>query len=94
MTSITLARPAVREPTAIRLAESGLLPDPLIRLGIRRLLRERARSLAAGGIEAQLERESAFVERLRHAPLVVEQAAANAQHYEVPADFFALCLGP
>lgn len=94
MTSITLSQQSIREPVAIRLAESGLLPDALVRLGIRRLLRERARSLAAGGIEAQLERESAFVDRLRNSPLVVEQAAANAQHYEVPADFFALCLGP
>jgi cyclopropane-fatty-acyl-phospholipid synthase len=94
MTSITLTPTTVREPFTIRLAESGLLPDPLIRLGIRRLLRERSRSLAAGGIEAQLERESSFVDRLKSAPLVVEQAAANAQHYEVPADFFSLCLGP
>lgn len=92
--STTLAQPAPREPFTIRLAESGLLPDALIRVGIRRLLAERARSLAEGGIEAQQERESAFVARLRAAPLVVEQAAANAQHYEVPAPFFGLCLGP
>ena len=89
---LTLA--PVREPLAIRLAESAVLPDLAIRHGIRRLLRERAASLALGGVDAQQEREQAFVDRLRQAPLAVEQRAANAQHYEVPAAFFGLCLGP
>jgi cyclopropane-fatty-acyl-phospholipid synthase len=92
MTALALA--PVREPLAIRLAEGGALPDAAIRVGIRRLLRERAASLAVGGVEAQQEREQVFVERLRQAPLAVEQRAANAQHYEVPTDFFGLCLGP
>ena len=34
--------------TAIRLAERGLLPDGLIRLGIRKLLRHRLRQIDPG----------------------------------------------
>jgi cyclopropane-fatty-acyl-phospholipid synthase len=94
MTAAVLPAAAFREPLSIRLAESGLLPDALIRSGIRRLLAGRAAELAAGGVEAQREREAAFVERLRRAPLAVEQTAANQQHYEVPPEFFGLALGP
>jgi len=32
--------------------------------------------------------------RLAEAPVAVRADAANAQHYEVPAEFFELCLGP
>ena len=90
----TLALAPVREPLAIRLAESAVLPDAVIRFGIRRLLRERAASLAHGGVDAQQEREQAFVDRLRQAPLAVATHAANAQHYELPAAFYGCCLGP
>jgi cyclopropane-fatty-acyl-phospholipid synthase len=86
--------PAVtREPLGIRLAEAGRLPDLAIRLGIRRLLRERKASLDAGGPEAASQREDAFVRMIAASPLAELQAAANAQHYEVPAAFYATCLG-
>lgn len=95
MTAAALPLPAAaREPLPIRLAESGLLPDALVRLGIRRLLAGRTATLAEGGAAAQREREAVFVARLRRAPLAVEQQAANRQHYEVPPEFFALVLGP
>ncbi len=73
----------------IELAERGLLPDPLTRLGIRALLRDR---LAERRREPQ--RALAFIESLRSAPLAIEQRAANEQHYEVPPNFYELCLGP
>lgn len=79
---------------ALSLAERGLLPDSLIRVGIRRLLRQRlahdvpvdpdARQRAAEGVRRAMDRS-----------LVAEATdRANAQHYEVPARFFELCLGP
>jgi cyclopropane-fatty-acyl-phospholipid synthase len=73
-----------------RVLETGRVPDPLLRAGIRavcatRLRRERRR--APGFKEA-------FVERLRHSPIAEQVEKANEQHYEVPAEFFGLVLGP
>lgn len=84
-------RPA---PGLIGLAERGLLPDFLIRLGIRRLCARRLRQERAGGLLAQEERAADRIAQLRRSPIAIHPEAANAQHYEVPADFFALCLGP
>jgi hypothetical protein len=39
-----------------RIVETNLLPDPLLRLGIRWLVRESARMVAEGGAEAQQAR--------------------------------------
>jgi cyclopropane-fatty-acyl-phospholipid synthase len=79
--------------SAIDWAERGYLPDYVIRLGIRRLLGQRA---ASGPRDLCQQREAvqAFVELLRQSPLAVETDAANSQHYEVPARFFELVLGP
>jgi cyclopropane-fatty-acyl-phospholipid synthase len=57
-------------------------------------LAARVRELEAGGVEAQGERFMQFVRQMRTGPIAVETAAANEQHYEVPADFFRLVLGP
>jgi cyclopropane-fatty-acyl-phospholipid synthase len=72
------------------LIESGRVPDPLLRLGIRanlalRLARERRKD--------QSERD-AFVEQLRASPIAEQVERANEQHYEVPAELFQLVLGP
>lgn len=48
-----------------RWLEKDLVLDRLIRLGIRRLLRERLREESRGGVESQAARLAAFVERLR-----------------------------
>jgi cyclopropane-fatty-acyl-phospholipid synthase len=74
--------------------EKDLVPDTLIRFGIRRLLRDRLREESRGGVESQAARLAAFVERLRTSPIAIETRAANQQHYEVPADFFQCILGP
>jgi cyclopropane-fatty-acyl-phospholipid synthase len=78
---------------AIDWSEQGLIPDPLIRAGIRRLLRERLRELAPGNIEKQLEMEMAFVQEMDRSPVALVPEKANEQHYEVPATFFDLVLG-
>jgi cyclopropane-fatty-acyl-phospholipid synthase len=75
------------------LLERDLLPDPLIRLGIRRRIRERVRIETEGGPAAQQARLTSWVRKLRESPIAVETRAANEQHYEVPAAFFALVLG-
>ncbi|MBD8880778.1 class I SAM-dependent methyltransferase [Rhodanobacter sp. 7MK24] len=76
------------------LAERGLLPDALLRLGIRRMCAGRLREERAGGLSAQAERQSRLIDMLKRSPLAIETAAANAQHYELPSAFFERCLGP
>jgi cyclopropane-fatty-acyl-phospholipid synthase len=77
----------------MELAERGVLPDAVIRFGIRRLLAERLVQVSAGGPEAQQERLEALMAELRRAPVAVATEAANDQHYEVPAELFRLTLG-
>lgn len=78
---------------SIDLAERGLVPDVLIRWGIRNML---ARNLAARHerptevADAQLRR---FIAHMRSAPVAIHTDAANEQHYEVPPRFFELALG-
>jgi cyclopropane-fatty-acyl-phospholipid synthase len=77
-----------------RWLDRDLLPDWLIRVGIRRLLAERLREESTGGVEWQAERLRAFIEELSLSPIAIRTEAANAQHYEVPAAFFRAVLGP
>ncbi len=73
-----------------RLCELGWVPDPLARFGMRGLVRERLREQAQAGSAGQ----AAFFASLRSGPVAIATDAANAQHYEVPAEFFATVLGP
>src|SRR5580700_327465 len=75
------------------LAERGWLPDALLRQGIRRMCAQRLREEAAGGPAQQAARFAERIEMLRHSPVAIHTDTANAQHYELPPDFFALCLG-
>ncbi len=79
---------------AIQWAERGWVPDLLVRWGIRRLLAQRRRRERVADPEARTERDHAFLAELRASPIAVETAAANEQHYEVPAEFFRRVLGP
>jgi cyclopropane-fatty-acyl-phospholipid synthase len=74
--------------------ERGLLPDWLIRIGIRRLVSARLRKEQQGSPAEQAERLMQFVVQLRRSPVAIRPDAANAQHYEVPAEFFRYVLGP
>jgi cyclopropane-fatty-acyl-phospholipid synthase len=75
------------------LVEKDLVPDFLIRRGIRKLLKDRLREENKGSVEAQTAALQAFVGELKQSPIAVETAAANEQHYEVPTEFYKLCLG-
>ena len=71
---------------AIALAERGLLPDWAIRAGMRSFI---------AGIEKQPGMTDAQFAREMAARAIAEQTdAANAQHYELPPEFFAQFLGP
>lgn len=73
-----------------RVLETGRVPDSVVRAGIRavcasRLRRERRRPPSY---------KDTFVEELRRSPIAERVEQANEQHYEVPAEFFRLVLGP
>ena len=69
----------------IELAERGLLPDAVIRRGIRKLCADRLASTLAD--------DAGFAAGMRTGPVAPVPEAANEQHYEVPAAFFGLVLG-
>ena len=85
-------RPPQSAPSMIdRLLEKNLLPDWLIRTGIRRLLRQRLREIAHPSPEIQVAQ---FAESLRAMPIAINTAESKEQHYEVPTAFYQRCLGP
>ena len=73
------------------LIDSGLLPDFLLRWGIRRICAARLRGEAALGEAGEPRRR--LMAELAAGPIAVRTDAANAQHYEVPAEFFEQVLG-
>ena len=79
---------------ALRMAEAGVFPDLILRAGTRHLLRRRLRESVSGSFEARTREQSALMDRLASGPIAIDVAAANEQHYEVPAPFFELALGP
>lgn len=74
--------------------DGGYLPNAVIRLGIRRQLRERIELIKSTSLEEAYERKMSYVELLRSRPIAIETAAANEQHYEVGTGVLAACLGP
>ena len=69
------------------LLEKNLLPERLIRIGIRRLLAQRIRE------ETARYDRAAYVADLKTRALAEQTQAANEQHYEVPTPFYLYCLG-
>ena len=77
--------------TGIYSAEKGLLPDFLIRLGIRRLLKQRLKNLP--NEEYLPKYRELFINKLKTQAIAVETKTVNEQHYELPAKFFEFVLG-
>jgi cyclopropane-fatty-acyl-phospholipid synthase len=75
---------------AINTAERTPLTDGMTLAGIDFLCGRTKRKLAAASEEA----EHAFLETMKHFPVATNTDDANRQHYEVPAEFFSLVLGP
>jgi cyclopropane-fatty-acyl-phospholipid synthase len=75
-------------------ALESLLPDPVVRFGMRRLLGRRLRDEQRTATRFGGPSVRAFVDEMRSEPVAVATAAANEQHYELPAEFFATVLGP
>jgi len=76
----------------IELAERGFVPSPVVRMGIRHLLRSRIRDEE----RRHADREAAlarFIAGMEGGDVAPVPAMANQQHYEVPAAFFRTALG-
>ncbi len=75
---------------ATRFVERASLPDGLSKLGVAALVDRASRSLSNRSGTSEVE----FVREMDRFPVALHVRAANQQHYELPADFFALTLGP
>jgi cyclopropane-fatty-acyl-phospholipid synthase len=76
--------------TTIDLAERAPLPDVALRFGVNTLVANARRRLTTEPPGA----EQAFADTMGEHPVALHTDAANAQHYEIPEEFFGLVLGP
>ena len=79
---------------AQRWVDRGLVPDPLVRFGIRRLLAGRLASERRRQGADPLPRSERYRRAFADSPIALVPEAANRQHYELPPEFFRLVLGP
>jgi cyclopropane-fatty-acyl-phospholipid synthase len=77
----------------IDLAERGMIPDSLIRLGIRALDWRRLGMEKRGGPESQARSKARFIETMKQSPIALQTEKPKEQHYELPAPFFQKVLG-
>lgn len=75
--------------TAVALAERAPLPDALLRAAVALLVGRTDR-----GLRNQAGAAVKFAHEMPAFAIAEHTAAANAQHYEVPAEFFQNVLGP
>ena len=81
-------------PTALNLMELGYLPDWVTRWGIRQLCGRRLKEETRPTPAQQEEALTTFTSHMRQLSVAPLPEKANEQHYELPPDFFQLCLGP
>lgn len=74
----------------IKVAESAALPDFVLRLGVQALVDRTRRQLEPRSPSL----DEIFARDMDRFPIAEHADSANEQHYEVPAEFFALVLGP
>ncbi|MCJ1406364.1 hypothetical protein MMC19_000429 [Ptychographa xylographoides] len=74
--------------------DRGYLPQAIIRIGIRRQLADRIRTIHSTSLEDAYQTKMHYVKSLRTRPIAIETAAANEQHYEVGTGVLQACLGP
>lgn len=75
---------------AVNAAERMPLPDTMTLAGIDFLCNRSKRKLA----KIPEREEKDFIQAMDHFPIAIHTDEANRQHYEVPAEFFSLVLGP
>jgi len=73
--------------------EQGLIPDGLIRIGIRGLLKDKLAEEKNKDLALGPNRIKDLVAELRESPVALYTKEANDQHYEVPTEFFQYVMG-
>ena len=76
----------------MEIAERGLVPDAVLRSGIRGMLKGRLKAEHRRNGESD-EGIRRLTDIMRQSPLALATDTANEQHYEVPAEFFRAVLG-
>lgn len=71
-------------------AEMGHIPDALVRAGVRAIVGSRLRQQS----KTTPDERAGFWAGAWEGPIAFTPDLANEQHYEVPADFFEIVLGP
>jgi len=72
----------------------GMIPDPVVRSGIRHLLSAKLHEEGRGTLEERCRRATEFRAGLDSSPIAIKTADANEQHYQVPTEFYLNVLGP
>jgi len=76
------------------LLAKDILPDFLIRYGIRQRLQETLDPFEQLDPEGRQKLLMEHVANLKDSPIAIATDQANEQHYELPTTFFQKCLGP
>ncbi|MEJ6561464.1 MAG: SAM-dependent methyltransferase, partial [Akkermansiaceae bacterium] len=76
------------------LLAKDILPDFLIRHGIRRRLKETLEPFEKLDCEGRQKLLMEHISDLKASPIAIATDEANEQHYELPTVFFQKCLGP
>jgi cyclopropane-fatty-acyl-phospholipid synthase len=76
--------------TLLAAGEGVAWPDGITQAAIKFLVARTQRRLCGTTLDA----DRSFAAAMAHYPIAMNVEAANAQHYEIPQEFFALVLGP
>ena len=76
------------------LLAKDIIPDALIRIGIRSRLKETLKPFEKLDCEDRKAILMKHVVELKESPLAIATDEANEQHYELPTEFFSKVLGP
>ncbi len=78
---------------AFDLTEQGMMPDVVLRRGIRLLLKQRLKEINSSDVEEMADFQSDFIQDMKNSAIALVPEKANEQHYEVPAEFYSRALG-
>src|SRR6056300_2010801 len=76
----------------IKLTELGLIPESVLRLAIKKLLKQRLSEIPTNP-EQRASQKANFIEELQSSPIALSTKLANEQHYEVHPAFFQEFIG-
>ena len=77
----------------VDLSDRGILPDKLIRLGIRRFDKKRLQTERSKNLNDRGKSIFEFIDSMCKSPIAVQPQKPNEQHYEIPPAFFQKVLG-